>query len=197
VGQIAGRALPLQALDKGSAGIRRVQDGDAEAIGVRPEGSLDARRSNAMTPGRRTLRFDRLDEIMPDVERLLGGHTVVGRWSLAQLCRHLASTLRRTADLPASTPVDRSRFVDEETRRRVFETALIPEGYPAPPAVTPDDTAGVHAEAEGLRQAIDHYRASAGPAIPHLFLGPLTKAEWERYHLIHCAHHLSFAIPGS
>ena len=48
-----------------------------------------------MTPGRRTLRYESLDEVMADVERLLEGHTTVGHWSLAQICRHLATATRR------------------------------------------------------------------------------------------------------
>ena len=47
-------------------------------------------RDAAMTPGRRTLRYESLDEVMPDVERLLEGHTTVGNWTLAQICRALA-----------------------------------------------------------------------------------------------------------
>ena len=57
-----------------------------------------------MTQGRRTLRFNSLDEVMPDVERLLEGHSTVGNWSLAQICRHLSTVMRRVVDLPASTP---------------------------------------------------------------------------------------------
>jgi hypothetical protein len=43
-----------------------------------------------MTPGRRTLGYESFEEVMPDVERLLPGHTTVGDWTLAQICRHLA-----------------------------------------------------------------------------------------------------------
>ena len=46
-----------------------------------------------MTPGRRAIQFESLDEIMPEVDRLLEGHTTVGNWSLAQICRHLATVL--------------------------------------------------------------------------------------------------------
>ena len=35
-----------------------------------------------MKPARRTLSYESIDEIMPDVERLLAGHTTVGNWSL-------------------------------------------------------------------------------------------------------------------
>ena len=37
-----------------------------------------------MTEGRRELSFNSLDEVMPDVERLLEGHSTVGHWSLAR-----------------------------------------------------------------------------------------------------------------
>jgi Protein of unknown function (DUF1569) len=149
-----------------------------------------------MTPGRRSLRFGSLDEVMPDVERLLEeGHTTVGTWTLAQLCRHVATVMRRVVDLPASTPSDPSQWVGDERKREVLETGLLPEGLPGPPEVMPVDTSDARQEAEGLRQAIAHYKASPGPVIPHRLFGPLTKEEWDRLQLIHVAHHLSFAVP--
>jgi hypothetical protein len=150
-----------------------------------------------MTAGRRTLRFESFDEVMPDVERLLEGHTTVGNWSLAQICRHLAAVLRRHVDLPASTRFDPSERVSEDQRRRVFELGVLPEGIAGPPSVIPEETLGEREEAEGLQDAIAYYLASPGPAIPHRILGPLTKAEWDRFELIHLAHHLSFAVPSS
>lgn len=149
-----------------------------------------------MTPGRRTLRFEGLDEVMPDVERLLAGHTTVGAWSLAQICRHLATVLRRVVDLPASTPQDPSAWVPEEQKRRVFESGMLPEGLPGPAEIMPGETRGDREEAEGLRAAIAHFQSSPGPVIPHRFFGPLTRAEWDRLQCIHCAHHLSFAVPA-
>ena len=83
-----------------------------------------------MTSGRRTLRFNSLDEVMPDVERLLEGHSTVGNWSLAQICRHVSTVMRRVVDLPASTPVDPSQWAPEERKREVFESGMIPEGLP-------------------------------------------------------------------
>ena len=59
----------------------------------------------------------------------------------------------------------------------------------------PDSAGGEREEAEGLRAAIAYYLASPGPAIPHRILGPLTRGEWDRFELIHLAHHLSFAVP--
>lgn len=148
-----------------------------------------------MSPGRRTLRFDSFDEVMPDVERLLAGHRTVGRWSLAQICHHLSSVLRRHVDLPASTVFDPADRAPEEVKRRVFEFGTLPEGIGAPAGAVPVAVAGDREEAEGLRAAIAHYLASPGPAIPHRVLGPLTREEWDRFELIHLAHHLSFAVP--
>ena len=148
-----------------------------------------------MTLERRTLHFHGLDEVMPDVERLRKGHSTVGNWSLPQICRHLAITLRRVVDLPASTPQDPSKWVSEEQKRQVLQSGVLPTNIPGPPEIMPTETAGESEEAEGLRQAIAHYQASSGPVIAHRVFGPLTKAEWDRLQLIHLAHHLSFAVP--
>jgi hypothetical protein len=148
-----------------------------------------------MRPGRRTLQFQGLDDIMPDVERLLDGHTTVGNWSLAQICRHLATVMRRVVDLPASTPHDASRWVGEERKREFFASGVVPEGIPTSPRLVPGEALGDHEETEGLRQAIAHYQASPGPVVPHVLFGFLTREEWDRFHCIHAAHHLSFAVP--
>lgn len=147
------------------------------------------------TQGRRSLRFQSFDDVMPDVERLLAGHTTAGLWSLGQICRHLAVVLRRVVDLPASTPFDPSKFVGEEQKKAILESGILPEGIPAPPEIVPSETLNEHEEAENLRQALAYYKASPGPVIPHRIFGPLTKQEWDQLQLIHLAHHLSFATP--
>jgi hypothetical protein len=149
-----------------------------------------------MTPGRRTLAYESFDEVMPDIERLLQGHTTVGNWTLAQICRHLAAILRRHVDLLASTTFHPSDRVPQEQKRWMLESGVLPEGITAPPGVVPEATLGEREEAEGLRAAIAYYRASPGPVIPHRILGPLTRDEWDRFELIHLAHHLSFAVPA-
>ena len=47
---------------------------------------------------RRNLSFSRLDEVMPDVDRLLAGHRTVGNWSLGQICNHLAKGIQGSID---------------------------------------------------------------------------------------------------
>jgi Protein of unknown function (DUF1569) len=122
-----------------------------------------------MTPGRRALHYESLGEVMPNVDRLLEGHSTVGNWSLAQICRHLATVMRRVVDLPASTPHDASQWVGEKRKRQFFESGLVPKGIPASPP----------------------------PVAPHRPFGFLTREEWDRFHCIHCAHHLGFAVPAA
>jgi len=149
-----------------------------------------------MTPGRRTLRFQSLDEIMPEVERLLDGNSTVGNWSLGQMCRHLAAILRASVDMPASPPRDRSRRVDDERGREMLESGALPEGLKTAPPFEPPAGLDDREEAEALRAAIAHYRASSGPVMAHPMFGEIPRADWDRFHCHHCAHHLSFAIPG-
>ena len=52
-------------------------------------------------------------------------------------------------------------------------------------------------EAEALRLSIGRFRASAAPLDEHPLLGRMTLVEWERFHCLHCAHHLSFVVPAT
>jgi hypothetical protein len=148
-----------------------------------------------MTPGRRTLRYDSLDQVMPDVERLLQGHTTSGNWSLAEICRHLAKSMRLAVDMPASTKHDPSLQFSPEIVAQVFDTGQLLEGLPLPAVLAAADPIEERQAAELLREAIAYYAASTGPVAGHRYLGPLSKAQWDHLQRIHCAHHLSFAKP--
>ncbi len=143
---------------------------------------------------RRDLAFAGLDDVMPEVERLLAGHATVGRWSLAQICHHLATAIRLTLDSPVR-PLEPTRE-QEVARRRFFDHGKFPEGLGAPlPVLVPPPDLDARAEADSLRSAIARFAASAGPWPAHPRLGQLTAEEWSRFHCMHCAHHLSFVVP--
>lgn len=151
-----------------------------------------------MTTERRTLQYTSLDNVIPDVERLMLGHLTVGNWSLAEICRHLAGTIRLAVDTPATTRHDPALQFPQEKIDQVFESGKLPEGLPRPAAAssTLPEPINVQDAANLLRDAIAYYAASPGPASGHRFLGPLSKDQWDRLQRIHCAHHLSFAIPS-
>ena len=51
-----------------------------------------------MNPARRPLTFTSLEQVMPDVDRLLEGHKTVGAWTLGQICGHLTGAFTSTVD---------------------------------------------------------------------------------------------------
>jgi hypothetical protein len=143
---------------------------------------------------RRRLAFASLDEVIVDLECLLAGHITVGRWSLGQLCNHLASALRLTVDGPPSS-AEPTRQQDV-ARRRFFRSGRFPEGMEAPlPVLQPRSGLVARTEADSLRDVIGRFASSTGPFPAHPILGPMTQEEWTRFHRLHCAHHLGFALP--
>jgi hypothetical protein len=75
----------------------------------------------------------------------------------------------------------------------VLRTGRFPRGIRAPAECQP--AAGADARAEALRAALRRLAAHTGPLAEHPLGGPLGRAVWDRFHSIHCAHHLGFAIP--
>jgi Protein of unknown function (DUF1569) len=144
---------------------------------------------------RRTLDYDRIDAIMPDVNRLLEGHTTAGNWTLGEICDHLTRAIRRTLSNPP--PIGPATPEQEEARRKFFRDRVVPQGIPITvPELIPDPAIDPRTAAEGLRDALASLEASEGPWPNHRLLGPLTRDEWFQFHCAHCAHHLSFAHPA-
>jgi hypothetical protein len=143
---------------------------------------------------RRDLTFTSLDDVMPDVERLLAGHKTVGRWTLGQICNHLATAIGLTLDVPArATEPTREKDI---ARRQFFRHGRFPEGMEAPiPILVPQSELDANTEAELLRKVIIRFTLFTGPFPAHPRLGALTREEWIRFHCMHCAHHLGFVRP--
>ena len=148
-------------------------------------------------PGRRTLRFANLDEVMAEVDRLLRGpHVAVGNWSLGQMCGHLAGAIRASVEgIPFKAPWIVRKTVGKLAKRRVFATGVLPDGVNLPAEFHPRPDLDARAEAEALRATIGQFAAATGPMAAHPIFGPLTHEEWARFHAIHAAHHLGFLVP--
>jgi Protein of unknown function (DUF1569) len=143
---------------------------------------------------RRELTFASLDDVMPEVERLLAGHVTVGRWTLGQILNHLSTAILLTAMAPASSSGPTRE--EDVFRRRFFHRGRFADGLEVPlPEMLPQPGLDPRAEADALRRAIARYASRTGPSPAHPRLGPMTVDEWTRFHRIHCAHHLGFAVP--
>jgi len=142
---------------------------------------------------KRDLTITNLDQIMPEVDRLLAGNATVGEWSLGQICHHLALALRSSAR--ARGPVPDATPEQTALRQRFFAAGVFPPGRPAPAGMLPKADLDAREEAERLRSAVEHFKQSEGPYPAHPALGPLERDDWLRFHCIHAAHHLGFALP--
>jgi hypothetical protein len=81
-------------------------------------------------------------------------------------------------------------------KRQLFKTGRMRTGVKLPERFLPKPGLDARAEAEALRAALRLFAAHSGPLATHPFFGTLSRAEWDRLHCIHCAHHLSFAVPN-
>jgi Protein of unknown function (DUF1569) len=145
---------------------------------------------------RRPLAFASLDRVMPDVDRLLEGHTTLGHWSLSQICNHLTQSLTWTVDgFPKLAPWFVRKTIGPLVLRRILRTGRFPDGIKLPAPYLPKPGLDDRAEAEALRAALRHFASHTGPLSNHPMAGQIARADWERFHGIHCAHHLAFVVP--
>ena len=145
---------------------------------------------------RRPLAFASLDRVMPDVDRLLEGHTTVGDWSLGQICNHLTQSLTWTVEgFPKLTPWFVRKTIGPLLLRRILRTGRFPDSIKLPNAYLPKPGLDDRAEAEALRAALWHFASHSAPLSDHPMAGAISQADWERFHCIHCAHHLGFVLP--
>ena len=152
------------------------------------------------TASRRSLTFATIDQVMPDVDRLLDqGYRPVGHWTLGQVCYHLTRSLTGAVEpLQVKVPWILRRIIGPYlVKNRLLKSGKMPEGAKGPPILDPSDDLDDRAEAEALRAAVRLFSMHGDSYAPHPLLGPLTPAETHRLHCIHCAHHLSFLLPGS
>lgn len=149
------------------------------------------------TPARRTLRFNHLADVMSEVDCLLAvGYTTVGRWTLGQVCQHMALGLRHSTEgFPTPTPWLLRRIVGPIAWRRISRTGRLPVGFKAPDYLTPKADLDDRAEAEALRAALSIVGKDSNYIAEHPVFGRFSHADWEHMHCIHCAHHLGFLLP--
>jgi hypothetical protein len=148
-------------------------------------------------PDRRTLTFARLEEIMPEVDRLLAGHATVGNWSLGQICNHLSGAIRTSVEgPPVRAPWIIRAAIGPLVKRQILTSGTIKEGIKTLEQFVPKPDLDARAEAEALRATISYYLTHPETRAMHPFFGAMKPEEWDRMHCIHAAHHLRFAVPG-
>ncbi len=145
---------------------------------------------------RRDIRFEALDEVFPDAATLARGHRTVGVWSLGQICKHLADSFHGSIDgFDLSNHRIKRLFLKRVMLNEVLTKGIRPN-YTVDPAITPPVGVELLPVMEELGGAIKRYRDHVGELKAHPLFGCMARDVWDRVHCVHCAHHLSFAIPG-
>ena len=104
------------------------------------------------TTARRPLKFESLDQVMPDVDRLLQGHRTVGNWSLAQICNHLTVAIVGSVEgYPKKAPWLIRKTLGPFVLKRLMKTEQIDEGIKTLDEFVPKPGLDSRAEAEALR----------------------------------------------
>ena len=83
--------------------------------------------------GRRTLRYETYEDLLADVNELASGETdVVGNWSLAQVCKHLAEAFNGCIDGVSFRAPWPMRVMAKLLMKKRFLSATIPAGFQIP-----------------------------------------------------------------
>lgn len=148
--------------------------------------------------GRRTVRYESLDELLADAQRLASTEvTTLGNWSQGQIYEHLARSLNSSIDGAGFAFPSPLRWIMSTFMKRRFLTQSIPPGF-KPPAkgqkFIPDATS-LEAGLASLEAAIERQKNESARAL-HPGFGRFTREEWDQFNLRHAELHMSFLING-
>lgn len=141
--------------------------------------------------GRREIRYESLDHLMSDAQRLASPNTrMLGNWTPGQIYQHLADTVNSSIDgFSSMFPAPVRWFLTLVMKRR-FLTKGLPAGFKAPANFVPDTTS-VEDGLSVLKKAVSRLNEETTRAL-HPGFGTLTLDEWTQFHLRHAELHMSF-----
>ena len=145
--------------------------------------------------GRRTVRYETLDELLADAQRFSGSEVrTLGNWSQGQIYEHLARAMDSSIDgagfsLPA--PV---RWIMSLLMKRKFLEKELPAGFKSTAQFIPEETSAEEGLAS-LQRAIARQQQESKRA-PHPAFGNIGREEWNDFNLRHAEMHMSFLVNG-
>ena len=155
--------------------------------------------ATAKVQGRRNARYETLDELLADAERLSAAPvTTLGNWNLGQILEHIGVTMNFAIDGAPFQPPWIIRVVGRAFLKRRFLEKPLPAGFQMPQraaeTIVPPSTTTVEQGLSTLRQSIARLKSDP-TRVPNGILGPLTREEWDKFILRHAELHMSFVAP--
>ena len=148
--------------------------------------------------GRREVRYNSVDELLADAERLAEkGYRQLGNWSLGQIAKHLAFSMRTGLDGAEYKPSWVVRFVAKNFLKKRMLSKPFSPGFKPAARITARSESPPVPDQEGLdtlREVIRRWK-SEPQRKPHSFFGPLSSEEWDAASLRHGELHMSFLVP--
>ncbi len=151
--------------------------------------------------GRRELRFESLDEVLAEVERLAAAERAgrlrrLGNWTLGQTLGHLASWAEYSyTGAPLKAPFFVKWFL--RLRKRKFLYGPMRAGVKIPRVeggTLATEAVPLDEGLERMRRVLGRLKSEA-PTAPNVIFGPLSHDEWVALHCRHAELHLGFLVP--
>lgn len=145
---------------------------------------------------RRSLDLRDAEAVATDIQNLARvGYVRAGRWSLGQICLHLAQAMEQSVHgPPIAGPQGCTKILSPLILRIVLAKRKIPEGGKAPPEFVPleqDDTAEIIERCCAAAREVQTVNTFG----EHPFFGVIKAEQYRELHWIHASHHLSFLVP--
>jgi hypothetical protein len=150
--------------------------------------------------GRRTLRFESIDQMMAQVDRLVEAERAgrlkrLGNWTLGQMLGHLAGWAEYSYTGSPLTPPLFIKWILRLQKRKFFKGPMwagvkipgVPGGTLATKNLPLDKALG------RLQKVMARLKVET-PTIPHAIFGPLPHDKWIAINLRHAELHLSFLV---
>ena len=147
-------------------------------------------------PARPDLRFDTVDAMLADADRLRAGYERAGQWDLGMVLDHLTKSM-----LAPLAPGQRDVPWPVSAIGRVLVRGLVRRGryprvkFPVLPALRPTPGIDVDAARAAFGAAAERVRDLPGETVACPPIGTLATSDFRGLHLVHGAHHLSFLRP--
>lgn len=154
-----------------------------------------------MTPQRRELHFDNVQQILEEVERLATIEVkTLGNYSFPQILQHLATTMdiatRHTAppNVPAPIRMLATLFRSFVINRPMKPGVKLPKQ--AQPILWPENPAELDSALQHFRESFARYLAS-DLTEPNPVFGRMSREQYDKLQCRHSELHLSFVIPAT
>ena len=146
-----------------------------------------------------------LEAALTNVDTACMEQAPAGKWCASQILEHLLMTYKSSARALEKALQQGSPIVTKATLQQrmaaitVLKIGYMPGGRKAPERVVPKGLSCAQvrqeyaAELRKMSERLDDCECRFGPRtkiLDHPFLGPLTAAEWRRFHWVHGKHHI-------